>query len=213
MKMLAINGSPRKTWNTASLLQKALEGARSAGAGADMVHLYDYRYTGCVSCFGCKRIGGKSYGRCIINDSLTPILEAAHDADVLLLGTPFYFSSESSAMRAFMERFFFQYLLYTTKKPPLSPKKKAISLLYTMNVREEDIPLYGKDKAIERTKGVVERLFGKCDLFLCGDTKQLEDYSTIDMDYFDPVHKDQRHEEQFPHDLERAFAFGKALVS
>jgi multimeric flavodoxin WrbA len=32
VKVLGINGSPRKTWNTAMLLQKALEGAASQGA-------------------------------------------------------------------------------------------------------------------------------------------------------------------------------------
>jgi multimeric flavodoxin WrbA len=32
MKVLAINGSPRKGWNTATLLNRTLEGAATAGA-------------------------------------------------------------------------------------------------------------------------------------------------------------------------------------
>ena len=36
MKMIAINGSPRKKWNTATLLQKALEGAASRGAETEL---------------------------------------------------------------------------------------------------------------------------------------------------------------------------------
>ena len=63
MKLLAINGSPRKTWNTATLLQKAVEGAASQDAEAEMVHLYDLNFSGCVSCFACKTIGRESYGR------------------------------------------------------------------------------------------------------------------------------------------------------
>jgi hypothetical protein len=39
MKIIAINGSPRKKWNTATLLEKALEGAASQGAVTDLVHL------------------------------------------------------------------------------------------------------------------------------------------------------------------------------
>ena len=38
MKVMAINGSPRKQGNTAILLNKALEGAKSKGAETEMVH-------------------------------------------------------------------------------------------------------------------------------------------------------------------------------
>ena len=131
---------------------------------------------------------------------------------MLVLGSPFYFSIESSFMRACMERLWFQYYLYTAKKPPLSPRKKATALVYTMNVREEDIPAYGKDKVIGVAKGVMERLFAPCEVFLCTDTKQFEDYSKYEVDYFDVPAKLKRHEEVFPKDLERAFALGESLV-
>ncbi len=55
MKVMAFNGSPRKTWNTATLLGQALEGAASQGAETELIHLYDLSYQGCVSCFACKR--------------------------------------------------------------------------------------------------------------------------------------------------------------
>ena len=65
MKVIAINGSPRKKWNTAILLEKALEGAASQGADTELVHLYDLDFKGCSSCFSCKLKGGKSYGKII----------------------------------------------------------------------------------------------------------------------------------------------------
>ena len=77
MKVLAINGSPRKNHNTATLLQHALDGAKSAGAETEMIHLADYKYSGCISCFACKRKGTKFIGKCAVNDELTPILEKA----------------------------------------------------------------------------------------------------------------------------------------
>jgi len=46
VKVLAINGSPRKKWNTATLLEKALEGAASLSADTELVHLYDLDYKG-----------------------------------------------------------------------------------------------------------------------------------------------------------------------
>jgi len=60
MKVMAINGSPRKEWNTATLLENALEGAASQGAETELVHLYDLNFKGCKSCFECKTRGGES---------------------------------------------------------------------------------------------------------------------------------------------------------
>ena len=51
MKVIAFNGSPRKEWNTAKLLEKALEGADSQGAETELIHLYDLNFKGCISCF------------------------------------------------------------------------------------------------------------------------------------------------------------------
>ena len=70
MKLIAFNGSPRKKWNTATLLEHALKGAKSEGAKTELIHLYDLDYKGCTSCFACKRIGGRVYGHCAIKDDL-----------------------------------------------------------------------------------------------------------------------------------------------
>lgn len=56
MKVIAFNGSPRKKWNTATLLENVLDGARAKGAQCELVHLYDVGFKGCVSCFECKKI-------------------------------------------------------------------------------------------------------------------------------------------------------------
>lgn len=212
MQLLAINGSPRKKANTSALLEKVVAGAAKAGAEAELVHLRDLSYKGCISCFHCKDPKGRSYGRCVIKDELRPLLQKAHEADVLVLGTPFYFSAESSLMRAFMERLWFQYYLYTTLKPPLSPRKKAVALVYTMNVKEEDIPAYGKDRAIATAKGCMERLFAPCEVFLCTDTRQFKDYDKYEVDVFDVKAKLKRHAEVFPQDLQRAFDLGARLA-
>lgn len=213
MNVLAVNGSPRRKRNTASLLEKMLEGAAGAGAETELVHLYGLKYTGCISCFQCKLAGGKSYGRCAVRDGLTPLLEAAHAADVLVLGTPVYFNAETGMMRSFMERLWFQYHRYTHAKPPLSPRKKACALVYTMNIREEDTAAYGTDRCFTTARTIMERFFGPCELFLGTDTKQMDDYSKYEMDYFDPAEKDRRHEEVFPLELRRASALGASLVS
>jgi multimeric flavodoxin WrbA len=70
MKILAVNGSPRKKWNTAILLNKALEGAESQGAETALIHLYDLNFKGCTSCFACKMKDGNSFGRCAVRDEV-----------------------------------------------------------------------------------------------------------------------------------------------
>ena len=50
MKLIAINGSPRKNKNTATLIKHALDGATSAGAETELIHLYDLNFKGCISC-------------------------------------------------------------------------------------------------------------------------------------------------------------------
>ena len=76
MFVMAFNGSPRKKgWNTVTLLENALEGAESAGAETALVQLYDMTFSGCISCFSCKRLDRKEDGVCSIVDELTPVLD------------------------------------------------------------------------------------------------------------------------------------------
>lgn len=59
MKVYAINGSPRKNKNTATLLKKALEGVKASSPNeeieTEIINLYDLNYTGCKSCFAVLR--------------------------------------------------------------------------------------------------------------------------------------------------------------
>lgn len=104
MKIYAINGGPRKKFNTAKLLQAALDDAAAAPCSetveTEMIHLHDLNYKGCVSCFSCKRVGGKSYGHCAVKDDLAPVLEKLSQADGLIFGSPIYFGNVTGMMRA-----------------------------------------------------------------------------------------------------------------
>ena len=88
-KIMIIDGGPRKNMNTAAMLEKFAEGARSAGAEATIVRLYDLDYKGCRSCMACK-IKGRATNVCKFKDALTPVLDAIAQADGLVLGSPIY---------------------------------------------------------------------------------------------------------------------------
>lgn len=212
MKVIAINGSPRKKWNTATLLNKALEGAAAGGAETRMIHLYDLTYKGCVSCFACKRIGGNSQGRCAMEDGLTPILDEIHEADALILGSPIYFFGESGEMRTFMERLCFPYLRYTNPPSTFFPKRIRSGLILTMNITSDMVASYGFDKRMEISRGFLERVLGHCEMLLSTDTLQFDDYLKYESARFDPEAKARRRKEVFPTDMQHAHDLGRRLL-
>lgn len=211
MNVIAINGSPRKSWNTATLLQKALAGAESAGSETELVHLYDLEFKGCTSCFACKLKGGKSYGRCAMKDDLTPILNNIERADALILGSPIYFGSVTGEMRSFMERLMFPYLTYTNPPASLFPKKIPTAFIYTMNVsKEQMMEFYGVH--IQSNEQTLSRMFGACESFFSNETLQFEDYTKVVFSYFSSEERVERHTNVFPQDCKRAFEMGVTLV-
>ena len=212
MKVIAINGSPRKKWNTATMLEKALEGAASEGAETELIHLYDLNFKGCTSCFACKLKDGKSYGKCAMKDELTHVLEKLRDVDAVILGSPIYLGNCTGEMRSFMERFIFPYLVYSTSPMSLYPKNIPVGYIYTMGAKDENFDLYGLHKVFELNEGVATRIFGYSESLYSTDTYQFDDYSKYVADRFDPAEKAKRRAEVFPQDCEKAFDMGVRFV-
>lgn len=213
MKALAINGSPRKNGNTAKLLKKALEGAASAGSEIELVDLGDLLYRGCISCFSCKRIGGKSYGKCAVKDSLTPVLNSVETADALILGSPFYFGRETGQMLSFIERLLFQYLVYDSQYSSLFNRKISTGYIYTMNVTEEQANTVGYSARAVFNENLLSRFFGKCETLMAYDTYQFDDYSKYVCTAFSEEHKAEVKATRFPVDCQKAFEMGVRLVN
>ena len=102
-KIIAVNAGPRKGWNTDTLIMEAAKGAESVGAEVQKFDLFRLeKYTGCISCFGCKREKNKSH--CICRDGLTPVLDAIRESDGLIIGSPNYLSEMTASFRALYER-------------------------------------------------------------------------------------------------------------
>ena len=58
----------------------------------------------------------------------------------------------------------------------------------------------------------MEHIMGYAEGLYSYDTLQFNDYSKYNCDLFDPAHKKEMREKQFPKDMERAFELGKRLV-
>ncbi|MEY7999916.1 flavodoxin family protein [Clostridium sp. Mt-5] len=208
MKILAINGSPRKNKNTATLLNKALEGAKLHGAETKLIHLYDYNYKGCVSCFGCKVKNGKSYGRCSFSDDLTPVLEKAKKADAIILGSPIYLQGVTGVMKSFLERLIFPYLKYDKNHSSIFGKKIPTGFIYTMNVTNEQMKKFRYKENLRFMEEDMKRIFGTFESLAVNDTYQFDDYSKYIATAFDEKKKARVRREQFPIDCQKAFDMG-----
>ena len=208
MKIIAFNGSPRKEWNTATLLKKALEGAASQGAETELIHLYDLNYKGCISCFACKEKGGKSYGRCAVRDDLKPIFKKVETIDALIFGSPIYLGNITGQMQAFLERLVFPYLTYTDPPESLFAKKILTGFIYTMGLPEELMNQFGYSQRFAGIERFLARIFGSGETLLSFDTYQFKDYSKVVATRFNPEEKLKRRKEIFPKDCQKVFEMG-----
>ena len=208
-KIVVVNAGPRKGWNTDSLLTEAAKGAESAGAEVIRFDLFRLeKYTGCISCFGCKK--EKNKGHCIVKDGLAPVLDAIRNADGLIIGSPNYLSELTASFRALYERLIFQNLTYNKETPCCNTH--PIPVLFIMTSNAPDTLYQGLVKNYQQT---LNNFVGPTEILISGDTLQLKDYSKTDWPWtlFDPVHKQERHETVFPQECQKAFEMGKALIS
>lgn len=212
MKIIAINGSPRKKWNTATLINKAIDGAKSKGAETELINLYDLDYKGCKSCFSCKTIGSSNYGKCEIQDDLTDVFERIENSDAMILGSPVYFGTVTGMMKSFMERLIFQYLVYSDPISSVFPKKIKTRFIYTMNVTQDQAEETGYAPHFNANEMFLNLTFGDCESLYSFDTYQFKDYSKVVMEYFDPEHKKKIRDNIFPMDCENAYKMGLELV-
>ena len=206
-RIVAVNAGPRKGWNTDTLITEAARGAESAGAVVERFDLFRLeKYTGCISCFGCKK--EKFKGHCICRDGLTPLLDAIRESDGLIIGSPNYLSEMTASFRALYERLIFQNLTYNIETPCCS--QRAIPVLLIMTSNAQDTAYLQLVQNYQRT---MDRFVGPTETLICGDTLQLKDYSKTDWPWslFDAAEKQQRHETVFPEECKKAFSLGAKL--
>ncbi|MBQ3403030.1 MAG: flavodoxin family protein [Synergistaceae bacterium] len=221
MKALFVNGSPRKNWNTHKMLEQAMKGAQDAEAECEMIHLYDYSFKGCVSCFACKVKGNKTNGLCAYRDGLRPILEKALHSDVLVAGSPIYFSHPTGMFYSFLERLMFPVLSYNGKYDEATHTMESrilerdiyTGMIYTMGYPDEEgINEFGYLKMFSETQRFLEQLFGYSETLYAYNTYQFSDYSRYDVaEGIEPM-KAKYRDEHFPEDLKRAYEMGKRLA-
>ena len=207
-KIVVVNAGPRIGWNTETLISEASKGAESKGAEIQRFDLFKLeKYTGCISCFGCKREQFK--GHCICRDGLTPVLDAIRESDGLIIGSPNYLSEMTASFRALYERLIFQNLTYNMETPCCNEHSVPVLLIMTSNA-----PDTGYQGLIGNYQQTLSRFVGPTEVLVSGATLQLRDYSKTDWQWtmFNPEAKQQRHDTVFPEECKKAFAMGADLI-
>ena len=97
--ILAFYGSPRRKGNTSLLLQKAVQGAREAGAQVEEVVLRDLKMSPCLEIYGCLKTG-----RCAIRDDFQKVYDQIEACRGLILASPVFFYTVSAHTKILMDR-------------------------------------------------------------------------------------------------------------
>ena len=208
-KIVAVNAGPRKGWNTDTLINEAIKGAQAQGAEVQKFDLFRLeKYTGCVSCFGCKKEAHK--GCCVLRDGLKPVLDAIREANGLIIGSPNYLSEMTASFRALYERLIFQNLTYNLETPCCNERQIPVLLIMTSNAPDT---MY--QHLVQNYQQTLSRFIGPTETLISGNTLQLKDYSKTDWEWtmFNPEEKQRRHETVFPLECQKAFQKGAALVN
>ncbi len=207
-KIIIIDGGPRKTFNTASMLQKFAEGASAVSDTIEVktVRLYGLDYKGCMSCMACK-IKGKATNVCKFKDALTPILEEIAEADGLVLGSPNYFGEITGQMRAFLERLAFPWLSYNDYSIT-APKRMPVVLVETQNGTRENNNCNGYGSM----EYCITRALGEPEKLTAYNTYQVKNYDRYELAGFSEEAKRKYREEHWEEDLQSAYDAGRRMA-
>ena len=101
MKILIINGSPRKGGNCSILIDEMNKVFSENGAEVVTVNIGDKDIRGCISCGACAKSG-----KCVFDDEVNKVAPLFEEADGLVVVSPVYYSSPNGTIISFLDRLY-----------------------------------------------------------------------------------------------------------
>lgn len=101
MKILLINGSPKKEGNTYVALHEVQKTLESEGIETELIHVGHKDIRGCIACGRCKELG-----KCVIDDMVNEVAPKFNEADGIVVGSPVYYASPNGTVLSFLDRLF-----------------------------------------------------------------------------------------------------------
>ena len=164
MNLLAIVGSPRKGKSTDTLVDKAIEGAKSKDPDCKVkkINLIDHDIRFCKNCLACRDVKTEEpVTKCSIRDDMDYIKEDVLNSDALIFGTPVHMGYAAAIMMTFLERICWTFgkperrvlTIYGCPKPRSDKKRKAVIIITSGIVP----PIYRKfcDEATSLIRGTI----------------------------------------------------------
>ena len=102
MKVLLINGSPRKAGNTRLSLSEMEKVFHAEGIETEVIEVGSLAIRGCSGCRGCMTLG-----RCVFDDIVNETAQKLKEADGLVIGSPVYYASANGTLISFLDRLFY----------------------------------------------------------------------------------------------------------
>ncbi|MCR5620399.1 MAG: flavodoxin family protein [Treponema sp.] len=102
MRILVINGSPKKERSDTMCITRAfLDGmGECAGQDVHIIHAVEKRVEYCTGCFSCMRNGGT----CVHTDDMRDILNGILESDLLVFSFPLYCYGMPAPLKAILDR-------------------------------------------------------------------------------------------------------------
>ena len=102
MKVLLINGSPRKEGNTYLALREMEKIFEQEQVESEIIHIGNKPIRGCIACRVCAQ-----KGKCVFDDCVNEIAPKFQEADGIIIGSPVYYASANGTLVSFLDRLFF----------------------------------------------------------------------------------------------------------
>ena len=102
MKILLINGSPKKEGNTYIALHEIQKTLEAEGIETELIHVGHKPIRGCIACNRCAELG-----KCSVDDIVNEVAPKFVEADGIVVGSPVYYASPNGTLLSFLDRLFY----------------------------------------------------------------------------------------------------------
>ena len=115
MRVLLINGSPRREGNTFLALSEIAKVLEQEGIESEIVGVGTRAVRGCIACNTCKQHGDN---RCIFDDDICNEVSARMaECDAVIVGSPVYYGQPNGTVLSLMQRMLYSAGKYFEGKP------------------------------------------------------------------------------------------------
>jgi len=105
MKVIALNGSPKKEGNTYHAIKIVANELEKEGIETEIIHVGNKSIRGCMACNQC-RINNNE--KCALpGDEVNEWIQKMKEADGIIIGSPVHYSSIAATLKSFLDRAFY----------------------------------------------------------------------------------------------------------